>query len=99
MSSNPNQNSILTYQCFIPDVRLGYTLTRHLLGSAQFLNCTRWWRRGPAWQYVDRALAVLFATDPDRAGVRLVIRHLNSDRLGQKLPTRSPRPGVLPPAR
>ena len=30
VSINPNQNSILTHQCPIPDVRLGHTPTRHL---------------------------------------------------------------------
>ena len=32
--SNPNSNSILTYQRLIPDVRLGHTPTRHLPWSA-----------------------------------------------------------------
>ena len=31
MSSNPNENFILTHPRPIPDVRLGYTLTRHRL--------------------------------------------------------------------
>ena len=32
VSINPNEDSILTPQCPIPDVRLGYAPTRHLPG-------------------------------------------------------------------